>query len=243
MTRSSIIAAGIFFILALLTIITFALWRSGAWLPPVAVRGVGRVAGLMSTSAALEVELPIPLHYQEHSLSCEVAALKMALDYFGAGVPESELIKHLPFDPAPKSNGVWGNPNRGFVGNIDGRMLVDGYGVYWEPIAALGARYRRTAVLRGTSAANLAQHIAAGRPVIIWGYFGRGQPHTWRTREGQIIQAVNGEHTRLVTGFSGPSDKPTHFALLDPIFGRLVWPTETLLRNWDALGRHAVVVY
>jgi len=212
-------------------------------LPPVAVRSLGRVAGTMSVGGTMTVQLPVAFHRQEHSLSCEVATLKMALGALGEDVSESELISFLPFDTTPKANGVWGNPHRGFVGDIDGTMFGNGYGVYWEPIAELGLRWRRTEVLTGSSAAEVAQHLAAGRPVIVWGYFGRGRPGSWLTVEGTRIQAINGEHTRVVTGFSGPVDAPTSFALIDPITGPAVWSTGKFMENWGSLGYSGVAVY
>lgn len=201
--------------------------------------------GLLSIAAetrAQEVRLPITFHRQEHTLSCEVASLKMALQTHGINISESELIGRLPFDPTPKRNGVWGNPHKGFVGNINGSMLGSGYGVYWDPIAALGARYARTEVIRHGSAAELARHIAAGRPVVIWGYYGRRGVTSWQTPDGTPIKAVNGEHTRVVYGFDGPAHAPTRFYLMDPITGPLAWSTNTLLHNWGALDHMAVAV-
>lgn len=219
-------------------------------LPAVIVRGAGRghamagrVAGVLSVAGAMDVELSMPLHYQEHSLSCEVAALKMALGRYDVAVSESELIRSLPFDSTPKSDDVWGDPYRGFVGDIDGTMLVTGYGVYWDPIARLGLQWKRTEVLRGVLPADVAAHVAAGRPVIVWGNYGRATAQQWRTLDGDLVSAVQGEHARVVAGFRGSVSEPTHFLLLDPLYGRLEWSTQAFLNNLNLLGRHAVVVY
>lgn len=220
------------------------LWRSRVIeLPAVVIHGAGRVAGVMTARGMMDVHLPVPFHRQEHSLSCEIAALKMALEWYDLEVSESALLAALPFDPTPKGGGVWGDPDQGFVGNIDGEMLITGYGVYAEPIARLGLRWRRTEVLKRAVVSDLAVHVAAGHPVIVWGYYGRPFRAQWETPAGRVITAVNGEHTRVVTGFRGPVEAPTHFALLDPLYGELVWTTDQLERNWDALGRMAVVVY
>src|SRR3989344_212777 len=228
----------------LLPMLGFSLWSVGALeLPPVAVRSFGRVAGVVAAGVPMDVQLPVAWHRQEHSLSCEVAALKMALNHAGVAVSEAELIARLPVDPTPKRSGVWGNPNKGFVGNIDGKMLADGYGVYWGPIAELGGSFRRTEILRNSTAAEVGRHVAEGRPVIVWGYSGRYQPVAWRDAAGNVVQAVDGEHARVVTGFRGPASAPTHFALLDPIFGELTWTVEKFMENWTSLGRHGVVVY
>lgn len=200
------------------------------------------LSGLPSAVSAQQVSVPATFHRQEHALSCEVATLKMALGVHGLNITESELIAKLPFDATPKSGGVWGDPNQGFVGDIDGRMLIDGYGVYWDPIAALGDRYASASVLQHGSPQQLARAIAAGNSVIIWGYYGERAVYGWQTPAGQPIHAMGGQHTRLVYGFDGPLDAPTRFYLLDPLSGRLSWSTTELMRNWSSLHHMGVVV-
>lgn len=203
---------------------------------------VGAILFAPANTFAQQTSIPIALHRQEHNLSCEVAALKMALGVHGIDVSESELITHLPFDSTPRGNGIWGDPDQGFVGNIDGRMMVTGYGVHWDPIAKLGSRYAPTKVLQHSSAAELASAIAAGDPVIMWGTYGSPTIHSWQTPAGKTVRAVNGEHTLVVYGFDGPVHSPTTFYLMDPLAGQLRWSTQTLMNNWSSLGHMAVVV-
>lgn len=229
--------------LAVVSAIPWLWYQQFIELPPVAVRTIGRVAGVMNIQGTTTVRLPIKFHRQEHSLSCEIATLKMALSQYGDDITEDELIGYLPFDTTPKANGVWGDPNVGFVGDIDGKMFGNGYGVYWDPIARVGLRYRRTEVIEGASASDLAGHLAQGRPIIIWGYFGRGRTGSWVTPSGKTIQAINGEHTRVVTGFNGPLDAPTSFSLIDPITGQLTWSIDKFMTNWASFNNSGVVVY
>ncbi|HYE22237.1 MAG TPA: C39 family peptidase, partial [Verrucomicrobiae bacterium] len=153
-------------------------------------------------------KLPVPFHRQEHSLSCEIAALKMALAGVGVDVPESELISHLPFDPTPRQSGVWGDPYKAFVGDIDGKMFSTGYGVYWQPIADVGLKYKRTEVLENGTIEQLIDHLNQGHPIVVWGYYGRGNRSTWTTPEGRRIEGVNGEHARTLIGYTGDSSNP-----------------------------------
>ncbi len=197
----------------------------------------GRVAGNTT------VKFNVPFHKQEHSLSCEVAALKMALSAIGVEVSESELIQNLVFDQTPKKSGIWGDPDQGFVGLIDGRMPQTGYGVYAGPIAQLASSWRPATVLDIKTPEALAAHLLQGRPIVIWGYYGRGQKLSWATPEGKTVKAVNGEHTRTVIGFTGNASEPEGFYLIDPLFGPMYWTTNKLVKNWDALDRMAVVVY
>jgi len=191
------------------------------------------------------VKLPVPYAHQEHSLSCEIACLKMALNYHGAQVNERELIKLLPFDATQKDKGIWGDPNQGFVGDIDGDMPVNGYGVYWEPIAQVGRHWRKTEILEAGSVQDLTANLLAKRPIVIWGYSGTGAARKmdWNTPSGKKVTAISGEHTRVVTGFAGDRQSPEVFFILDPYFGELVWSREELEKNWQSLGSHGVVVY
>lgn len=189
------------------------------------------------------VNLDVPFHKQEHSLSCEVAALKMALSVVGVNVSESELIKNLIFDSTPKQDGIWGDPDKGFVGSIDGRMPATGYGVYADPIAKLANTWVVAEVMQDQTPEALATHLLKGHPIIVWGFYGRGKPLSWTTPEGKKVKALNGEHARTVIGFTGDVQGPDGFYLIDPIFGPLYWKTDKFLKNWDALERMAVVVY
>jgi uncharacterized protein YvpB len=188
------------------------------------------------------IMLPATYHRQEHSLSCEIAALKIALSVYDVHIPESELISKLKFDPTPRTSSTWGDPFTGFVGNIDGKMMRDGYGVYWDPIEAVGDEYLDAQVKKFTSQ-TLAQELADGHPVVSWGYFGRGKKYTWTTPEGKKITAVNGEHARTIVGFSGSVESPTHFIIYDPIYGKLIWKTKDLMNNWAPFENTGIVVY
>src|ERR1700682_5742808 len=86
--------------------------------------------------------LDIKIHYQEHNLSCEAAALKMALAYQGINADEMTLIGYMTRDSRPakfdaKGHLVaWGDPAQGFVGDPDGHIeRYTGYGVYYGPVA------------------------------------------------------------------------------------------------------------
>jgi uncharacterized protein YvpB len=195
------------------------------------------------TAGTSTVRLNVPFHRQEHSLSCEVASLKMALAGVGVEVPESELVAKLAYDSTPRTSGVWGDPYVGFVGDIDGKMLGSGYGVYWDPIAKLGLQYRNTEVIHNGSLQQLLYHIHQGRPVVVWGYFGRGNRTTWTTPNLKTVDAVNGEHARVLIGYNGNSLNPDSLILMDPIYGEQTWSVQDFLNNWSTLESAGVAVY
>lgn len=211
------------------------------------IRGVARVAVALAPKPNPTVLLPVKFDKQDHALSCEVATLKMALAYRGVEVDEFELIQKVGFDPAQKtkSNGVftWGDPQKAFVGNIDGKMFVTGYGVYWLPIARVANDYRETIVFENWSEANLISELEHENPVIIWGYLGSGKLTSWKTEDGKEIHAVYYEHTFVVRGFSGDAREPSGYFVIDPIYGETFFARDAFLKKWDAFGRSGVVVY
>lgn len=230
--------------ISFLVILVSFLWESGAInLPSSWIYYARQLSAGIIGQPKPTFELAVKFHKQEHSLSCEAATLKMVLDFYGLNVSESEIIKKMPFDPTPKNNGVWGDPDKGFVGNIDGRMPSTGYGIHWKPLAETARNWRGAEIIEGGLAGDLTRHLLAGRPVIVWGYLGRGRPLSWQTPDGKKVSAINGEHTRVVYGFRGSPENPDGFFLMDPTYGAMYWEKNVFLRNWDAFGRSGIVVY
>ena len=96
------------------------------------------VVALAATQAAPPTErvLDIPWHHQEHNLTCEAAALKMALSYYRVATGELTLLGYMTIDSRPAQFNIqgrlttWGDPAAGFVGNPDGHIeRHTGYGV------------------------------------------------------------------------------------------------------------------
>lgn len=230
-----------------LVLFGFVWLKSGSYPEAAARRAWSRVRYATIRPASGDTILPIAFDRQDHSLSCEVATLKMALSYRGVRVTESDLIMLVGVDRTPKySEGeqpVWGDPDIAFVGNIDGRMFRDGYGVYEGPIARAGSTYRRTFAFRGWSVQQLAAQLVSGNPVIIWGYLGSGAPVSWVTPEGHTVNAVSYEHTFLVYGIRGTTSHPEGFYVIDPIYGPKYMDVTTLETMWSALGQRGVIVY
>lgn len=191
-------------------------------------------------------QLNVPFYRQEHALSCEVASLRMVLAYYGMEVGEDSLIARLPFDtfgPRDVKKNIWGDPQRGFVGNIDGKIPHGGYGVYEDPIQKLAAVFREAKTLASPELSAVLEIVKAGHPVIVWGTLASGRDISWKTREGDEIKAVFGEHTRIVTGFRGTPENPSLIYLLDPVYGPMRMSKDKFLKNWGVLDRKAVAVF
>ena len=240
-------------IAAAATAIVFVIVLAVPWLvygsrPDTAMRRVwGRVAVAFARPAEGDTLIPMVFDEQDHALSCEVAALKMALAARGERVSESDLIDAVGFDTTPKQQFagriVWGDPQQGFVGDIDGRMPSTGYGVHWNPIARAAKQWRDARAVEGITPRELATEIAAGYPAIVWGYLGGGKPYEWQTPAGVTVRTALHEHTFTVYGFRGTPDNPEGFLLMDPIYGPRYWDTDTLFDRMAAFGYGAVIIY
>lgn len=174
-------------------------------------------------ASAGRVYLDVPFHWQHHTLSCEVAALRMAAHYFGAAWSEDELLRRMPVDAAqPQMVGdqvVWFDPNRVFPGNVNGWQLYQGglrehpertrgrlwgYGLHAPAIADLATRIGlRAEVLGGLG--DVYETIDRGRvPIVIVPDGGRvdARKWVWYTPAGHAVRVMNREHSVVVKGYS-----------------------------------------
>jgi uncharacterized protein YvpB len=183
---------------------------------------------------------------QEHQLTCEVAALRMALNHLGEPVTEEDLLKNLTFSTTGPmtSDGVWGDPNVGFVGDVNGNVYKrTGYGVYAEPIAELASKYASSAVVNSLTLPEILALTRKQHPVIVWGLLSNNNTIYWNTPEGKQVTAFPGEHARIILGYTGPITRPREIILMDPLYGKIKMNREKFLADWDTMGRRAVVVY
>ncbi len=188
------------------------------------------------------VLLNIAWDRQDRALSCEAAALKMALAGKGVRVSEDDIMARVGYDPTPRTPGGWGDPDVAFVGEINGAQNTTGYGVHWDPIARAASAWRPARVVSGISLQEAARQLEAGNPIVIWGVQGAAYADPWVTPAGRTINAWKGEHARTLIGFRGSVDNPTSFIINDPIAGRLTWSAAKLRSDWSKFGFHGVVV-
>jgi uncharacterized protein YvpB len=208
------------------------------------VQGLPAVKDLtlqFSTEQAV-TRLAVPYHRQEHNLSCEIATLVMALRFRGINIGEKAIIDAIGVDLTIKKNGIWGDPDVAFVGNIDGQQPGTGYGVYAAPIAKVGSKYRPSRVMVGASLEDVLNQVKAGNPVIVWGNASTGKRIDWKTSSGKTVRAIVGEHTRVVIGFVGSANNPSTIVTLDPLYGERRFSKTAFLADWALLGNMAVVV-
>lgn len=189
--------------------------------------------------------LSVPMHWQERPLSCEAASLKMALNFKGIAISEDTIMKKIGFDLTPRKDNIWGDPNKSFVGNIDGSSCKTGYGVYWGPVAEAAKNWSNNAEsFSNWSLQDLTREIRAGNPVIFWGTIPVKQltDCSWYTAEGKYIKAFRETHVRVVIGYIGSAANPTKIVLNDALSGTLYWTTEKFMKNWKDFNYSGVVI-
>lgn len=187
-------------------------------------RAIARASASFIPPKGATKMLAVPYHKQEHALSCEVASLRSALHAIGTSVPEDILVGALAVDPTSKrtvgSRVTWGDPDTGFVGDIDGKMPSSGYGVHAGPIADLASLYASTTLIRSDDARALVRAIDAGHPVIAWTVLGaRPRRLSWSGPDGTPVSAALYEHTVVVSGYRGSAGNIERVYLIDPLTG------------------------
>jgi uncharacterized protein YvpB len=188
------------------------------------------------------VLLNVPWDRQDRALSCEAAALKMALSAKGVFVSEGEIMDLVGYDPTPHAGNTWGDPDQAFVGDINGAQNSTGYGVHWGPIARAASAWRPSVAVLGMTVHDVARELEAGNAVVFWGVTGSAYYDPWFTPSGKKVEAWKGEHTRTLIGYRGSIDNPTSFIINDPQSGRVTWSTSKLKSNWATFGFGAVIV-
>jgi uncharacterized protein YvpB len=194
------------------------------------------------TSASMD----LPVVKQAFRNNCETAALSMLLAARGVRVSQLRLQRELPrsapLDPKPDPGGglpTWGDPDRGFVGRVEGGGTSGGYGVYQAPVRRLARRYGVGLLdLTGAPESRVRDHLLSGRPVMVWVGLSEGPYKTWRSSEGRRIKGNLGEHTVVLTGIRGQE-----LSVNDPLMGiRTTWKRDYFRELWERLGRRALSI-
>lgn len=224
--------------------------------------GVKTVYGLDSvsqfsatfTTQSQSVVLGVPSYAQQHWYTCDAAAARSALAYRGVYVSEAAVYNAIGFDNTPFSgswgdpNSIWGDPDVGRVGGIDGMTPPGhGYGAYPGPVANAIQSFGRGAEIKsGWNVSGIAQEIATGNPVMVW-WVNRVWPAYevyWKTPGGKTIRGVNSLHVQVVKGFTGTIENPTSFIVTDSGYG---YPSQTIstsnfISYWSWFGYTGIIV-
>jgi hypothetical protein len=100
------------------------------------------ISRILTIRPTLDRSLSYHLRIQQYSLSCEITATQIVLEALGILQTESEILDQIPQLPSRLSGGIWGDPDREFVGSYRGSQRgATGYGVYEAPISDVFHRY------------------------------------------------------------------------------------------------------
>lgn len=180
-------------------------------------------SGLVKTSGNLSLLRPIPHAKQVWNLSCEANSMRDIVNYYRLGnreapAEESAFVFLLPSDPNPPKyqNGVriWADPEKTFVGRIDGKQSsnpqkLTGYGIHADGVLPYLRkelkRYGLKAEKRTFDSDAIRDSLAAGHPVFFWYVIGadpsRGFSRLdWKTPEGRDVTGFVGEHVGVIVG-------------------------------------------
>lgn len=196
--------------------------------------------------------LAVPWHHQAHALSCEAAALKMALEYEGITLDELTLIGYMGRDSRPArfdAQGrlvAWGDPNQSYVGNPDGKMGVSGYGVYFAPVANAAVMAGTHVVAAGSGLygsaippADVYDAILDGHPVVVWisNRYRQVGLAAYTAYDGATVKYTLTEHAVTVIGV-----RPGAVLINDPWFGQ-GWHTKAQFESaYATFAQMAVIV-
>jgi uncharacterized protein YvpB len=204
---------------------------------------VPQVAVAISAVQRQTSKLAVPAYLQKYTLSCELASLRMALAYKGIEKSEDDLLNQVGVDNTPHVGNVWGNPYEHFVGDVNGKQMKNGYGVYWGPIERVAKMYGEALAFEHGNIGMVTQNILKGNPVIVWAYSKNGTPTSWTTPNGVKIFAAAGEHTVVVVGFVGPADNPTEIIVNDSLVGQVHWSRSLFDRKWATFSQSGVIIF
>lgn len=192
-----------------------------------------------------DVQLPVKRLEQKYQFSCETAALATVLNYYGVNVTEDQIISKMPFDKTKHQENIWGDPDQGFVGDINGKSGDVSYGIHWNPMKKVASNWMKAEVLKAGKVEDLVDQLNNKRPVIIWVYTGEKKPLKWKTPKGKTISALLEEHTVVVSGYKESKNTLSGFYIVDPAknkSSRFVALGE-FKKYWEGFGNKGLIVY
>jgi uncharacterized protein YvpB len=190
-----------------------------------------------------EIILDVPLLLQMDAPrlynGCEVTSLAMLLQFDGLSVTKNELATKITRVPLNYQDGKKGNPNVGFVGNMEDGP---GLGVYHDPIFKLVHSYvnDRAEDLTKQPFSVVIEKLAAGSPVwvIITSSFApTSEIKTWNTPQGPV-EVTFKMHSVVITGYDQES-----IYINDPYGGKNKKVNkENFIKAWEQMGSQAIVI-
>ncbi len=189
-----------------------------------------------------EILIDVPLLNQMDSPrlynGCEVTSLAMILQYNGLDITKNQLAEEVVRIPLQYTSGKYGNPNVGFVGNMEDGP---GLGVYHGPIYDLATNYSDQVIdLTNHPFEDLLKQVAQGHPVwiITTSTFSPvDEFETWETPQGEVTITYK-MHSVVITGYDNES------IYINNPYGEKnqQLDRETFIQAWEQMGSQSIVV-
>lgn len=187
------------------------------------------------------LDVPLINQFQGHYLKngCEITSLAMILNYHGIKVTKTELFQKVDKVPWKYNNGLRGNPNQGFVGDME---RGPGLAVYHRPLMKLAKQYvgNRAEDLTGKNIKEIYQKVDQGLPVLVI-ISATLKPtndfQNWNTPNGTITVTFH-THSVVITGYDH------NYVYVNNPFGYKNQKVERkgFEASWKQLGSQAIVI-
>lgn len=176
---------------------------------------------------------------------CEVTSVAMLLNEGGVPVHKLELAEQVVKDPAPfkrlkNGRASWGDPNRGFLGNMYD-LSKPGLGVYHEPLSFLIHSHTKGngLDLTGMEFKDVLYFLEKGHPIVTI-ITSRFRPvHDWVSWEGPrgLVRTTYREHAVLLVGYDHK-----YVYVNDPLSGQKNRKLDrsSFEQGWIQMGRQAL---
>ncbi|MCM3729084.1 C39 family peptidase [Neobacillus cucumis] len=204
---------------------------------PVTAKALG--INIQSSSIVLNVPLINQMATPRLKNGCEMTSLAMVLNYHGVKVTKNTLANQVNKVPWTYSNGLRGNPNIGFVGDM---ANGPGLAVYNGPVLSLAKKYV------GNKAVNLTKKPFSE----VLSYVGQGLPvwiittttfapvsnfQSWNTPQGPI-RITFSEHSVVITGYD------QNYVYINNPYGSKNQKLNktTFMKAWEQMGSQAIVI-
>ncbi|SNZ14440.1 Uncharacterized protein YvpB [Terribacillus aidingensis] len=195
-------------------------------------------------SAVKDSPLDVPLLNQMDAPrlynGCEVTSLAMILLYAGFDVTKNELAEQIPYVPLQYGNGLRGDPNEGFVGDM---QSGPGLGVYHGPIMNLAKKIAGDKAVDKTGSSveeAIYEPLDQGNPVWIVttsSFTQTDDMESWETPNGKA-DVTYSVHSVAVTGYT--EDR----VFLNNPYGQKNQEVdrENFEKAWKQLGSQAIYI-
>lgn len=181
----------------------------------------------------LGMKLQIEKVKQKYSYSCEYASSKSLLNFYGVKVTEDQLIKKTKQFNTPLINNTWGDPDKEFVGKLNGDGPDESYGIHWKPIQEMLQTWGNFEFKLNSKVEDLVGKINSHSPIMVWLVARDEKKLNWKTIENKSVNTFENEHVVLVTGYEGDEFNLLGFYIMDPFFENDFIDIDTFKKKWS----------